>query len=88
MRSRSDLSPNTIRGYVRHIKVFLNWLYDTEYIKSNISKRIPVMKGVEKQIIILDDDEITTIIYSVKGTTERAWRKRAIIYIMLAAASG
>ncbi|PKM57182.1 MAG: hypothetical protein CVU98_07415 [Firmicutes bacterium HGW-Firmicutes-3] len=53
------------------------WLYDNEYIKSNISKRISVMKGVKKQIIILDDDEIATIIYSTKGTTERAWRKRA-----------
>ncbi len=41
------------------------------------------MKGVEKQIIILNDDEIATIIYSIKGTTERAWCKRAIIYIML-----
>lgn len=83
LRHRNDVSPNTIKNYVRHLKVFINWMFENDYIKENITRKIPKMKGIERQVKILDDDEIATIIYSIQGTTERAWRKRAVFYVML-----
>lgn len=86
LQQRDDISPNTIVSYRRHIKVFLNYMYDQELLDRPISKKLPKVRSVRKHVIILDDDEILYIFNTLTENTERDWRKRSIFALMLDAA--
>ena len=37
-----DIASNTVKSYVKGLKVFLSWLYKEEYIKDDLSVKIPL----------------------------------------------
>lgn len=78
-----DISCSTRATYVRHIKVFLNWL-EEEYNIDLSAQSIKVPKTAKKVIHVYDDSEIREIFSSVHAESE--WltlRNKAMIALML-----
>ncbi|MBR5517384.1 MAG: tyrosine-type recombinase/integrase [Firmicutes bacterium] len=80
-----NLSPATVGTYLRHIKAFIHWLENYDYIEKNgIWKKIKLPKAPKKNVKIYTNEEIKLIFNSV--TTESQWltyRNQLIIALML-----
>lgn len=64
------MSSITIKSYCRHLKVFLNWLYENDYIDINVAAKFRLPKAQKKLISILTPAEIDTIFKCVRNTNE------------------
>lgn len=80
---KRDISRATLATYVRHVKVFLNWL-EIEYNIDLSAQSIKVPKTPKKVLHIYDDSEIREIFSVVHADKE--WitlRNKAMIALML-----
>lgn len=78
----SRMSSITIKTYCRHLKVFLNWLYENDYIDINVSAKFKLPKAQKKLINILSPAEID-IIFNATEKTNESLRNMVIISLML-----
>ena len=49
-RSKKPLSPATVQGYVRTLRVFFSWVVREEYLSDSPTAKIPVPKAPQKVI--------------------------------------
>ena len=49
-RSKKPLSPATVQGYVRTLRVFFSWVVKKEYLPDSPTAKIPVPKAPQKVI--------------------------------------
>lgn len=76
------ISSVTIQSYVRHLKVFLVWLYENEYISVDLAHKFKLPKAKKEIIKILSDEEIKSIFNACKYSNN-ALRDKLIISLML-----
>lgn len=82
-RGRNDkLTKRSVQTYIRHIRVFTRFCYETELIKTDIHSRITIPKAEKTAIMILTDDEVNAIL-SCFGKSETGLRNTAIILLLL-----
>lgn len=76
------VSSVTVQSYVRHLKAFLAWLYENEFIEINLASKVKLPKAKKELKKILSDDEISRIFNACKYTTY-VLRNKLIISLML-----
>jgi site-specific recombinase XerD len=87
---RKGLSDNTYAKFVNCTRIFLNFLYDREYLKHDIAKRIePVRKIKTIERVILYEDEVKIIECYIKSRrSKRSEYLRALIIFHLGISCG
>ena len=73
----------TIQTYVRSLRAFLNWLYNSEYIETDLCKKFKLPKARKNVIDVLTDEEIARIYAVYGGDDLLSLRNRVIISLML-----
>jgi site-specific recombinase XerD len=78
------LAKSTIATYIRHLKIFVKWLEENEYIEARISKKIKVPKSGKRNPRIYSDEEIRMIfdVIDIKPQWLK-YRNCSIIALML-----
>ncbi len=76
------VSSVTIQSYVRHLKAFLSWLYENEYIEIDLSSKIKLPKAKKEVIKILSEEEIERIFKACKYSNN-SLRDKLILSFML-----
>lgn len=51
-----DISHESVNAYLRPIRVFMNWLYDNEYVNEKI--KVEMVKGQEQKIKFYNEEEL------------------------------
>ena len=82
-RKAGGLSPYTISGYVRTIKVFGKWLSEEGLTKVNLFTRLKRPKLPQTLIEVLTDDEIYKLQDAINPKTIIGARVQAIFLLML-----
>lgn len=77
------LKPTTIHTYLRHVRAFLNFLYQEDIVKTDIGNKMTLPKTGKQTIEILTNDEIARLLECNSSRSELGRRNRAIIYVML-----
>lgn len=80
--NKDKISSVSIQSYCRHLKVFLSWCYEEEYIEINLSAKFRLPKAQKSIINILTSDEINKIFNSCSCSCY-AVRNKLIIALML-----
>ena len=76
------VSSVTVQSYVRHLKAFLSWLFENEFIEVDLAGKVKLPKAKKELIKILSDDEINRIFNACKYSVY-ALRNKLIISLML-----
>lgn len=61
------LSLNTIQTYVRHLRRFLNYLYQEEYTDIDFMRKVKLPKGIQRTKEVLTDNEMLLIFGILNG---------------------
>lgn len=61
-RSEKTLAPTTVQGYLRMLKVFVNWLVDEGVFERSPIERLKPPKAPVRQPVPLTDDELRTLL--------------------------
>lgn len=78
------LSQATKATYLRHLKIFLRWLFNRNYIEDELYREVHVPKTPQKIVKIYNDDEIRAIYSAVEAVPEWIkYRNYGIISLML-----
>ena len=80
-----DKSVNSVsvQSYIRGLRSFLRWLYDNDYIDTNICEKFKLPKASRKVIDVLSDEEIERLLACLSGTEWLTVRNRLIVALML-----
>lgn len=78
-----SLSPYTIQGKVRALKVFSSWLFTESYTPDNMLSNVKLPKVPIKLVETLTQDEIETLIGAQNPLTAIGCRNTAILIILL-----
>lgn len=78
-----DVNSVSIQSYIRALRSFLNWLYENEYITTNICDKFKLPKATRKVIDVLSDEEIYRVFSALDGEGWILARNRLIIALML-----
>jgi len=78
----AKLTKRSIQTYIRHIKVFAGFLYEQEYIKTDMRSKIRIPKAERPMIQVITDSEVDVIL-SGFNKTEMGLRNTTIICLML-----
>lgn len=73
----------SIQSYIRGLRVFLKWMQGEGYISENLHEQFKLPKATKKVIEILSDDEIQSLMSSMKQNTELGLRNSCIVALML-----
>ncbi|MBQ8302023.1 MAG: tyrosine-type recombinase/integrase [Clostridia bacterium] len=73
----------SIQSYIRGLRTFLRWLYDQEYIDTNICEKFKLPKATRKVIDVLSDEEIDKLLAALSGDEWLTVRNRLIVALML-----
>lgn len=73
----------SIQSYIRGLRSFLRWLYEEEYIETNICDKFKLPKATRKVIDVLSDEEIDRLLASLSGSEWLTVRNRLIVALML-----
>lgn len=73
----------SIQSYIRGLRSFLRWIYDEEYIETNICERFKLPKATRKVIDVLSDEEIERLLAALSGSEWLTVRNRLIVALML-----
>lgn len=67
LRRKADggLSPFTVHGYVRTLKVFATWLHDEGFTSTNVLARLKRLNLPEVMIVILSMEEIDALLQGI-----------------------
>lgn len=78
-----NIASNTVKSYVKGLKVFLSWLYKEQYIQDDLSVKIPLPKAEKKVVNVLTDSEIKRLFSSFNIKTFLGIRNYCICALML-----
>lgn len=78
-----NISSNSVRTYIKGIKVFLSWLYSEDYININLSEKLVLPKAQRKTIDVLTDSEIVSLFKSFDCKTFLGLRDYCICALLL-----
>lgn len=78
----SGLASGSVQTYIRGFRAFLHWLYENEYIDSNICNKFKLPKAYQKQPNILTDSEIEKL-YASFDSDFYGLRNRSMCFLML-----
>ena len=81
--AEDDINSVSVQSYVRGLRAFLRWLYDSEYINQNICAKFKLPKATRKVIDILTEEEIRALFDSIPGDNVHNVRNRLIVALML-----
>ena len=81
--AEDDINSVSVQSYVRGLRSFLRWLYDSEYIEQNICVKFKLPKATRKVIDVLTEEEIRLLFDSIRGDNVHSVRNRLIIALML-----
>lgn len=73
----------SVQSYIRGLRAFLRWLYDNEYIVTNICERFKLPKATRNLIDVLSDEEIQRLLDTLSGSEWLTVRNRLIVALML-----
>ncbi len=79
----TGLSPQTVRGHIRGLKVFSSWLYREGYTDENRLSNLKIPKAPVKLIQPLTDSEISQIASSINQDSPTGFRNHAIFVTAL-----
>lgn len=79
----SGIKSISVQSYVRAIRAYLTWLYESGYHDQNISERYKLPKAKKEVIDILTDDEVTQLFYAFDLNTFEGLRNICIVCLML-----
>lgn len=85
---RKNLSKGTIGSYLRHIKIFVRWLEEEEYIEQKISRKVKIPRQPKKNVHIYTENEIHAILEAVNHINIEWLRLRNTALIALMIDSG
>lgn len=77
------LSPQTVHGYVRCLKVFTAWLTDEGFLPQNVLLKLRRPKVPETMIEVLSDKEIASIFESISPNCPLGSRMHTIFMLLL-----
>jgi len=83
VKTRGSLGPNTIRGYVRTIKVFFNWLADESYIETSPMRRLRQPRAPRKIIQTFSREQVTAMVSSMNLEWPTGYRSYLIVLLFL-----
>ena len=79
----SDLSPFTVRSYVRHVKRVFNFLEDEGRLEVNPAKGIKLSKATKnKRTRAISDEDILALLEATEGDRNIDQRDKAIILLL------
>ncbi len=78
-----SLSPYTIQGYVRALRVFFAWMYREEYIEVNPAAKIPAPKVPIKVIPTFTDGHVSALLRECRDSNGLSQRNTTIILLQL-----
>lgn len=61
---KKEISKTTINNYIRNIKVFFNYMYESRYINNNPIKRVKQLKNQRKVVGYIDDVNMNKLLKS------------------------
>lgn len=82
INDKERMSSVTVQSYCRHLKTFIGWLYENEYIDINLYAKFRTPKAQKSIINILTEQEIKKIFRACKESPE-CLRNKLIISLML-----
>ncbi|MFC2073091.1 tyrosine-type recombinase/integrase [Chloroflexota bacterium] len=82
-RTKRPLSPSTVQGYTRTLKVFFGWLLREEYIDSNPMTRIPLPRSSTKLISTFSAEQIDRLVSLCHASNGSGFRNLTIILLLL-----
>jgi site-specific recombinase XerD len=77
------MSKATLRGYVRAIKVWVTYLFEEGYIKTNVFAKLKLPKDQVRAIQVLSDEELRRIYDAIDPDTMNGARLYAIVTLMV-----
>jgi len=77
------MSKASLRAYVRGIKVWITYLFEEGYIKTNVFAKLKLPKDQIRVIQVLSDDEIRRVYDSIDPETMMGARLFAIVTLMV-----
>ncbi|MBI2858546.1 MAG: tyrosine-type recombinase/integrase [Chloroflexi bacterium] len=80
---KSNLSPYSIQGYVRAIKVFFSWATDQGYIESNPLRKFPLPKVPKSLIPVLSPEHLKSLFGALDRSTPLGARNYCILALLL-----
>lgn len=84
MLYKRNISKATHATYIRHVKAFVHWLEEMDYIENRFSKKIKVPKTPRKNVHIYEDEEIREIFSVIQIMPEwLRYRNCLIVALML-----
>lgn len=83
IKENGTIEKITVQSYLRQLRVFIRYLYDEEYIKTNLCDKFKLPKAPKKTIDILNEEEKQKLLNSFTETSELQLRNKTIIALML-----
>ena len=77
------LSPRTIQGYARTLKVFFSWLTQEGYISENPSTLVRIPNAPRTMIKTLDESQVKRFLSEVDSRSSEGFRDYCIILVFL-----
>ncbi len=80
---QSGLESVSVQSYVRHLRAFLNWLYNSDLIETDFCRKFKLPKAKRPIVDVLTDSEISALFGAFQGDDFRNVRNRAILALFL-----
>ena len=80
---KGGLSPHSIHGYVRTLRVFSAWLFSEGFTPTDVLSKLKRPKLPDTLIEVLSDTEINTVLKSLNPGTHMGSRLQAIFLLLL-----
>ncbi|MBC7264763.1 MAG: tyrosine-type recombinase/integrase [Chloroflexi bacterium] len=78
-----QLSPKTIQGYARTLKVFFSWLAREGYLRDDLGRLLKIPSAPKVIVETLSDSQIKQLLSTVDCRTPRGFRDYCIILVLL-----
>lgn len=77
------LSASTLNNYIRNIKVFYSFLYETRQIKTNTVKKVKFIKNDRKPMDFISDDDFIKLIRALDTSKYHEYRDYVLIQLLI-----
>ena len=80
---KGSLSPHTIHGFVRTLRVFSSWMAEEGYTSTDVLQKLKRPKLPETMVEVLSDEEIGLILKHINPSTFLGARLYAVVLLLL-----
>ncbi len=77
------LSRETIRGHLKTLKVFSRWLQRERYLRRNVLQDLAIPQSEHRLFPVFNDHQLAALLKSASGTSNRARRWSAMLWLLL-----